>query len=129
MDLYASPTCDVYGNGEGGTYVGTVPVTTDGTCAGSFSVPIPGLLSGVVTAIATDPAGSSSEFSACRAVAPSPVSEVTGLVWAGDTELTWTAASGAVAGIDGVPCRAIAHGTMRNAARTGYPFRGERPTR
>jgi len=95
VDLYASPSCDGSGFGEGAAYLGTTTVTTNGSCNGSFTASLPVSVTGVITAIATDPGGNSSEFSQCRTVQPSPVAEVTGVVWASKTELTWTAAAGA----------------------------------
>jgi hypothetical protein len=95
IDFYASPSCDALGNGEGSTYVGSTNVSTDGSCNAAFDLLVPVPSSGVVTATATDPLGNTSEFSACRTVGPSPVAEVTGVVWPGKTELTWSAAAGA----------------------------------
>jgi titin len=95
VDFYSSPACDSFGNGEGSTYLGSTTVTTGGTCDGSFSVLVPAPASGVVTATATDPLGNTSEFSACTALTPGPVAEVTGVSWPSKSELTWSAAAGA----------------------------------
>jgi hypothetical protein len=95
VDFYASPSCDSFGNGEGAVYLGSASVPTNASCAGSFDLIVPAPSSGVVTATATGALGNTSEFSACRTVGPSPVAEVTGVVWAGKTELTWAAAAGA----------------------------------
>jgi len=95
VDFYASPACDALGNGEGAVYLGSTNVSTNATCNGAFDLIVPAPSSGVVTATATDPLGNTSEFSACRAVGPGPVAEVTGLAWAGKTELIWSAAAGA----------------------------------
>jgi parallel beta-helix repeat protein len=95
LDFYASPSCDALGYGEGATYLGSTSLSTDGGCNGSFDIVIPVPTSGVVTATATDPAGNTSEFSACAVVASSPVAEVEGVGWASKTELTWSAAAGA----------------------------------
>jgi parallel beta-helix repeat protein len=65
LDFYAGDDADPSGYGEGRTYLGSAAVTTDGdgnagfSAALSASVP-PGK---VITATATDPAGSTSEFS------------------------------------------------------------------
>jgi hypothetical protein len=95
VDLYASPSCDGSGFGEGATYLGSTTVSTDAACNGAFTVSLPVSTSGVVTAIATSPSGSSSEFSQCRTVQPSPVAEVTGVTWTSKTALSWSAAAGA----------------------------------
>ncbi len=95
IDFYANAACDALGNGEGASYLGSTTVSTDGSCNGSFDVVVPASASGVVTATATDAAGNTSEFSACRTIGPSPVAEVTGVTWISRAELTWAAASGA----------------------------------
>jgi titin len=95
VDFYASPGCDALGFGEGATWLGSTNVTTDGTCVGAFDVLVPVPASGVVTATATAPSGSTSEFSACSAIGPSPIAEVLGVAWASKSELSWSAAAGA----------------------------------
>jgi hypothetical protein len=69
LDFYSSASCDPSGNGEGQTYLGSQPVSTDNTGNVTFSgvtFPVP---SGqpVITATATDfnNPRSTSEFSAC----------------------------------------------------------------
>jgi hypothetical protein len=66
VDFYASPMADPSGFGEGDRYLGSAAVTTDagGTARFSFSLLAPLAAGDVVTATATDPAGSTSEFSA-----------------------------------------------------------------
>lgn len=65
LDFYASATADPSGYGEGGRYLGSVCVTTDG--AGNATFPANSLgavfAGEVITATATDPNGSTSEFS------------------------------------------------------------------
>jgi hypothetical protein len=95
VDLYTSASCDPSGFGEGGVYVGSTAVTTDGACNGSFAVTIPAALTGALTGVAVDPAGNTSEFSACVPVQLSTVAEVGPLAWQGKTELSWPAAAGA----------------------------------
>ncbi len=66
LDFFSSPACNTRGNGPGRTYLGSTQVTTGPSCDGAFSVSLPA--SGaetVITATATDPAGNTSEFSAC----------------------------------------------------------------
>jgi hypothetical protein len=72
IDYYTSPTCDAAGYGEGGSYWGTLTVTT-GISGGGDSV---GFVSPDIfpagtnlTATATDANGNTSEFSACAGLA------------------------------------------------------------
>lgn len=95
LDFYANAACDESGYGEGATYLGSTILTTDGDCAGSFALTLPLPASGFVTAIATATNGSTSEFSACRAIAESSIGEAGPLAWTSKTELTWNPASGA----------------------------------
>ncbi len=87
IEFFASPSCDPSGNGEGQTFLGEASVTTDAFGKASFQVLVPfGSGHQVVTATATDPAGNTSEFSACAGVTfatlPSsvPTLDVKGLV-------------------------------------------------
>jgi titin len=67
IEFYASPSADPSGYGQGKTYVGSTTVTTSAApiCAASFnattSVPVSNM--NVVSAIAIDPSGNTSEFS------------------------------------------------------------------
>jgi CSLREA domain-containing protein len=72
IEFFENSNCDLSGNGEGRTYLGSTTVTTDGSCNGSFTfmVAAPELLGGLITATATDGAGNTSEFSQCRQVGP-----------------------------------------------------------
>jgi CSLREA domain-containing protein len=67
LEFFANSACDASGNGEGELYLGAESVTTDGGGDVAFSSSVPtSIPSGwVVTATATNPAGSTSEFSAC----------------------------------------------------------------
>jgi hypothetical protein len=69
LDFYSNSACDPSGYGEGTTPFGSTTVTTDANGNSSFgvaiSVPLP--TGQVITATATDPAGNTSEFSACDA--------------------------------------------------------------
>lgn len=67
IELFANPTCDSSGFGEGAVPLGTTVVTTDGNCAGAFVVTLPVSVTNapIITATATDPAGNTSEFSEC----------------------------------------------------------------
>ncbi len=67
LEFFSSPVCDASGNGEGRVFLGSADVTTDANGDVSFSVPLSsGVTAGdAVVGTATDPAGSTSEFSAC----------------------------------------------------------------
>ncbi len=64
IDMYANPSCDPSGYGEGKTYLGSTTVTTDASGSGGFTSVFAGLQT-YVTATATDPSGNTSEFSQC----------------------------------------------------------------
>ena len=70
IDFYSSPLCDASGFGEGETFLTETSVTTDGSCDASFEavLPVSVALGSVITATASDRAGNTSEFSACRPV-------------------------------------------------------------
>ncbi|MBI1761073.1 MAG: hypothetical protein HYR56_06510 [Acidobacteria bacterium] len=72
LEFFANPACDASGNGEGKTFIGALPVTTNAGCTASFNFTFPSAVpvGQFVTATATDPAGNTSEFSACLAVVP-----------------------------------------------------------
>jgi len=71
LEFYSTSNPDPLGNGEGEAFMGTTTVTTDGTGDASFTVNFgTGLTPGTyVTATATGPTGSTSEFAA-NAVLP-----------------------------------------------------------
>jgi hypothetical protein len=63
VDFYASGDCDPL---EGGQYLGSTDVTTDGSGEASMSISFPVIAFGrAITATATDAAGNTSEFSTC----------------------------------------------------------------
>ncbi len=70
VDFYSNAVCDSSGNGEGAIpfALNPQPVTTDANGNASFNIIVPTLvpLGRVLTATATDPAGNTSEFSACN---------------------------------------------------------------
>src|SRR5262249_22601247 len=70
LEFFISPACDPSGFGQGQTFLGSAPVTTDNTGHISFNLTIPVASVGgtVLTATATDPFGNTSEFSACSPV-------------------------------------------------------------
>ena len=70
VEFFSNTLCDPSGYGEGEKYLGSAQVTTDVSCDANFEVTLPvGVAPGsFITATATDAAGNSSEFSACRPV-------------------------------------------------------------
>ena len=70
IELFASPSCDPSGNGEGQTFLGAGSATTDAFGKASFVITVPAGATGqVVTATATDSEGNTSEFSPCVSAA------------------------------------------------------------
>jgi len=67
LEFFANPTCDPSGHGEGGALLGVASVATNGSGAAFFEVTLlQGAAPGArITATATNPNGSTSEFSAC----------------------------------------------------------------
>ena len=66
LDVYANDACVRFPKDflEGRTYLGSGPVTTDGTGEGVFDITVPGGVPGErISVTATNPAGSTSEFS------------------------------------------------------------------
>jgi hypothetical protein len=72
IEFFANTACDSSGNGQGRYFLGSTDVMTDAGCLAlidaTLSIPAPGAW---ITATATDPAGNTSEFSACVEL-PSP---------------------------------------------------------
>jgi uncharacterized repeat protein (TIGR01451 family) len=69
LHFYANAACDPSGNGEGQIFLGSGMATTVGNDV-TFDITLPGAsasLGQFITATATNPAGSTSEFSACVA--------------------------------------------------------------
>lgn len=73
VDLYRNDSCHASGHGEGQEYLLTKVITTDGNGNAEFTATATGTVDGdVITAVATDPDGNTSEFSACVAVQTEP---------------------------------------------------------
>ncbi|MCA1727496.1 MAG: hypothetical protein LC722_07555 [Actinobacteria bacterium] len=70
LQLFVSDQCDPSGYGEGARFLGAASVTTSTSGQVSATLTVgPVSVGEVITATATDPAGSTSEFSACQTVA------------------------------------------------------------
>jgi hypothetical protein len=67
IELFANAVCDPSGFGEGETYLGSISVTTSPSGVAPFLFHLPSSVSveAFFTATATDPDGSTSEFSRC----------------------------------------------------------------
>jgi hypothetical protein len=68
LEFFANATCDPSGFGDGESFIGSTNVTTGANCTSNFTVTLPVAVPNayLITATATDPAGNTSEFSACR---------------------------------------------------------------
>jgi len=73
VEFFLNSTCDSSGYGEGQSFLGTVSVTTDAAGRATFQASVPPPSGAAfVTATATDPAGNTSEFSACSQLVVGP---------------------------------------------------------
>lgn len=90
LQFFASPVCDSSGSGEGQIYLGQQTVVTGAACQNNFSSYMPASVppGWFITATATDPAGNTSEFSACVPVTPAPALTMTRV--GSDVVLSWT---------------------------------------
>jgi titin len=70
LDFFANTVCDPSGFGEGERYLGSAAETTNATGTVAFTVTLNGSVPAgqFMTATATDPAGNTSQFSACQVV-------------------------------------------------------------
>ncbi len=69
IQFFSSRACDPSGYGEGQSFLGEASITTDSSGNADFQVSLPSGSTGqVITATATDPSGSTSEFSQCAVV-------------------------------------------------------------
>ena len=84
VEFFGAAACDPSGNGEGDLFLGSTDVTTDGGGHAAIGAVLGDpLTERFVTATATDPAGNTSEFSACQAGPPSGVVVSNGTVQLG----------------------------------------------
>jgi len=66
LEFFANATCDATGHGEGQQFIGTTDVTTDASGNAAFGpLTFTAPDNAEIAATATDPAGNTSEFSAC----------------------------------------------------------------
>jgi parallel beta-helix repeat protein len=65
IEFFTNDVCDPEGYGEGQTFLGAITVFTDGSGDAVFALEVPVSPGSIVTATATNLAGSTSEFSAC----------------------------------------------------------------
>ena len=67
VELFSSPGCDPTGHGQGRVFLGSGAAVTDISGDATFAIAsvLPLEIGEFITATATDPAGSTSEFSAC----------------------------------------------------------------
>ena len=82
IEFFDNDQCHPSGHGSGKTFIAFTNITTGGLCTAPITVtfPVNVELGHVITATATDPAGNTSEFSACVPVtssAPSPTPTAT----------------------------------------------------
>ncbi len=78
IELFGNDVCDPSGNGEGQTFLGAAPVTTNGSGAASFSIDVAALPSGTVVTATSTANNQTSEFSSCiTSVTLGPVEEPT----------------------------------------------------
>ncbi|HEY0457953.1 MAG TPA: FG-GAP-like repeat-containing protein [Pyrinomonadaceae bacterium] len=70
LHFYANAAADASGFGEGQQFIGTASVAVPAGCQANFSVTLPRTLANArcISAAATDPDGSTSEFSPCAAI-------------------------------------------------------------
>ncbi|MGE5276297.1 MAG: right-handed parallel beta-helix repeat-containing protein [Acidobacteriota bacterium] len=77
IEFFASVLCDASGHGEGRFFLGAADVTTDPSGTAAIDAVLPAAARGpFITATATDPAGNTSEFSACVLVPGPTVSAI-----------------------------------------------------
>ncbi|HEX9928218.1 MAG TPA: carboxypeptidase-like regulatory domain-containing protein [Pyrinomonadaceae bacterium] len=79
IEFFDNAACDPSGNGEGQIFIGSTSITTDASGNASFDIAFPITVANnrFITSTATDPAGNTSEFSACRQIFSSTAANVT----------------------------------------------------
>ena len=125
LDFYAHPTCTVFPRAwfEGPIYLGSGDVMTDGSGTGAFDIVVPVQITATqgVTAMATAPDGSTSEFSQRLPFASTPTSGPT----AGGTPITISGTDfepGAALTIGGQPAGSVVVVDSRTITATTPPL-------
>jgi parallel beta-helix repeat protein len=78
VEFFATPACDISGNGEGQTFLGAIQATTDGSGDADLVFALPPAAAGqVITATAIAPDGDTSEFSDCSGTVPGTTTTTT----------------------------------------------------
>lgn len=95
LEFFANASCDASGNGEGQTYLGFASVTTNGSGDAAFTANVTAIVSAgqFITATATAPDNSTSEFSACIIavnISAPAVAPITNYYRTNAVTLTWT---------------------------------------
>jgi hypothetical protein len=82
IQVFASAACDSSTYGEGATFLGSFPVTTNGSGTATFTnqtLPTGGTGNQSISATATDPNGNTSEFEQCVMAVPSTDQDADGI--------------------------------------------------
>lgn len=124
VELFSTPSCRSSGHGDAMRHIGSLEVTTGADGNASFSAVLDsGALTATdsVTATATAPDGSTSEFSACRTVVPGPQGSIgdATATEGGAATFTVTLASAAAAPVE------VTYRTVNGSAVAGADFTGE----
>jgi hypothetical protein len=132
IELFSSPVCDSSGHGQGQTPLGVTTVETDGAGDAIFTAALSAIIPAghVITSTATNPEGSSSEFSACVTVVACSLQlfaqtilapDTNTLVWPVAVDVTWV--KGDLALIDGYDV--IASGSLTGV--TSFDISADNP--
>lgn len=108
IEVFGNDECDTSEHGEGQRFLGGFDVTTNGAGVAAFDAIVPGPMIGgtVVTATATDPAGSTSEFSRCVVATGPPTTTTTSTTTSSTLPggTTTTTVSGGSTTTSTIPC-------------------------
>jgi len=132
IEFFSSGACDSTGYGEGGRFLGSTDVVTDGAGAGSFSVSLtaPVQAREVVTATATSPTHGTSEFSECAVASCSSSAVFPQTVLASDKDhLSWGSAAD-VRWVKGDLAEVDSHSTIADGellVASGLDIAGDQP--
>jgi predicted outer membrane repeat protein len=101
LHFYSNAACDPGGSGEGAVYLGVISATSDAAGVTTFTATLTAAVpdGSRITATATDPAGNTSEFSACSL--PTGYAPISGLQAVNDSPTFLGMATGLTATITG----------------------------